>query len=179
MAGVVEHVPRVLLSPRPHKDYRCASSKQQSLECGAGKQPPCSCRGHTSLWGYLSTPSACQGSRAEPSAAPISGVGGRHKQGWSSMCASSPLSLVFSAASTTSLSGNTFGWGTWLAGLLLQRLNPNAAQSPSEASCDTRVRTRHLMLVTPQLYLKFFWMLPASAWFMLGRLCSLQVSPHT
>lgn len=156
MAGVVEHVPGVLLSPRPHKDYRCASSKQHSLEHGAAKQPPCSRWGHTSLWGRLSTPSACQGSRAEPSAALISGMGGRHEQGWSSMCASSHLSLVFSAASTTSLSGNTLGWGTLVAGLLLQRLYPNAAQTLSEASCDIRVRTRHLVLVTPQLHSKFF-----------------------
>lgn len=32
------------------------------------------------------------------------------------------------------------------------------------------------MLVAPQLYLKCFWTLPASAWFMLGRLSSPQVT---
>lgn len=73
MASVVLHVPRALLSPRPCKDYRCASSKRQRLERGTGERPPCSRRGRMSPQGRLSIPSAFKGSRAEPSAAPIVG----------------------------------------------------------------------------------------------------------
>lgn len=49
--------------------------------------------------------------------------------------------------------------------------------APQRPGCHLRVRTRYPMLVGPQLYLKVFWMSPASAWFVLRRFCSLQVIP--
>lgn len=51
-------------------------------------------------------PSAWEGSRAKPSSPTIRGVGGSHEQGWSSLLASSCLSLTFGVASAMSLAGD-------------------------------------------------------------------------
>lgn len=96
------------------------------------ERSPYSHPGCTSPQGCLSVSSACEGSRAEPLAPLISGMGGSHEQGWSSLPVSSCLSLVFSAAISMSPARNTFTWGGWVAGLVLQRLHPRAAQCSSE-----------------------------------------------
>lgn len=66
MASIALCVPRAPISPRPCKDYRCTSSKQQRLACGETEHPPFLARAVRKQRDFLD-PSAHKGSRAEPS----------------------------------------------------------------------------------------------------------------